>query len=186
MSIDLGEIRPEINLFFPTPILSMKNEKYAADLLPLVLNCLSKENLVHNVLPYKSTYNHENNLEKLKEFEPFVFDIVEIAKKYASSIGLDIDKNMSVMVFASEMKRGDSHPIHMHPNSKISGVFYLQASSDAAKISFKDPRKNKSNSCVTMQPETGLFLMWESWLEHEVEISYSDESRISLVFNIEA
>jgi uncharacterized protein (TIGR02466 family) len=78
----------------------------------------------------------------------------------------------------------------------LSGVFYLNVNEKSAPIVFYDPRPFRKfvslprgnetlASCekIMIIPETGLMLIWESWLEHEVLKNYSD-NRTTLVFNL--
>jgi uncharacterized protein (TIGR02466 family) len=90
-----------------------------------------------------------------------------------------------------------SNSVHNHPNSILSGVYYLQAPADAGVISFGDPRSAaqmlvpplKEFSLWTLpkisyQPQAGTMLLFPSWLLHGVEMNRSDDVRISLSFNI--
>jgi uncharacterized protein (TIGR02466 family) len=38
-------------------------------------------------------------------------------------------------------------------------------------------------SFVTVEPEPGAILLWESWLRHEVPMNRAKEDRISVSFN---
>jgi uncharacterized protein (TIGR02466 family) len=49
------------------------------------------------------------------------------------------------------------------------------------------PRRKKAaaerQSFVSVAPEPGTILLWESWLRHEVPLNEADEDRISVSFN---
>jgi|SRR5210317_1267779 len=90
---------------------------------------------------------------------------------------------------------------HRHPNSLISGVFYVDVSTDTAPIYFdknymynnlwaesiKTPFKDNNNQYNTetfaIQPKTGDLLMFPSHVEHTVPTTTSDRHRYSLAFN---
>lgn len=187
-----------IKLFFPTPILFMEDEKYAAEMLPVAKKFLSRKDLLTNYWGYKNTYHA--GLERFKELEQFKKYICKIGSDFLSSLGYDYsNKKLNAQIFASEMVRGDAHGRHTHPNGLLSGVFYLQVPKNASRIIFYDPRpfrnfvqhqqKKEKKTIFTEQkiyipPKQGLLLLCESWMEHEVEESITDESRITLVFNL--
>jgi uncharacterized protein (TIGR02466 family) len=91
-------------------------------------------------------------------------------------------------------KPGQFHHKHAHPNSLISGVFYIQAAQETDKIHFfKDgfqqlriiPQDfNMYNSESWWLPAvTGTLYLFPSSLTHMVEQVKGDDTRISLSFN---
>jgi uncharacterized protein (TIGR02466 family) len=90
-------------------------------------------------------------------------------------------------------KKGEFHHIHTHPNSFISGIFYVQADVNKDKIYFfKDGYKqlliptndfNLYNSTSWwFEVKTGDLILFPSSLTHKVETVETD-LRISLSFN---
>ena len=89
------------------------------------------------------------------------------------------------------------HAAHIHPHSVISGTFYVAMPKGAAALKLEDPRhammmaappRKKSaprelQSFVSVAPEPGTVLLWESFLRHEVPVNKADEERISISFN---
>jgi len=91
-------------------------------------------------------------------------------------------------------KSGQYHHKHAHPNSLISGVFYIQAAKETDKIHFfKDgfqqlriiPQDfNLYNSeSWWLAAATGTLYLFPSSLTHMVEQVKGDDTRISLSFN---
>ena len=89
---------------------------------------------------------------------------------------------------------GQNHHRHPHPNSYISGVFYLNANPEVDKIYFFkeeykqlliDPQTfNLWNSTSWWLPVgTGDLLIFPSNLIHMVDNTINKETRISLAFN---
>jgi len=91
-------------------------------------------------------------------------------------------------------KTGQYHHKHAHPNSIISGVFYIQAIKDVDKIYFF----NEKYSPVRIYPKefnlynseswwlpatTGTLYLFPSHLTHMVEQVTTDDTRISMSFN---
>lgn len=96
--------------------------------------------------------------------------------------------------WANYTEPGQFHHKHQHPNSFVSGVFYVQADSEKDKIHFyRDdypqlkvmPKEfNAFNSESWWVPTaTGDLYLFPSSLTHMVERTQSEQTRISLSFN---
>ena len=92
-------------------------------------------------------------------------------------------------------EQGQYHHKHSHPNSLVSGVFYVQANKETDKIYFyrdgyqqiKLPPQewNVFNSdSWWFSVETGMLALFPSSLTHMVETVESNETRISIAFNV--
>ena len=98
-------------------------------------------------------------------------------------------------------KKGSFNVKHNHPDSSLSGVFYLQCPKDCGKIVFESPHTftraklylyyNSSlrdslnyHICMGFDAIPGEFFIFPSDLLHYVEESGSREDRISISFNI--
>ena len=87
------------------------------------------------------------------------------------------------------------HP-HKHPNSIVSGTYYVYSDSDSAPISFFQPNEQvmfnsweiDTNTDYNVNehrfsPLRGGLLLFPSWLKHSVENEIVGNSRCSLAFN---
>jgi len=87
--------------------------------------------------------------------------------------------------------------VHNHPNSLLSGVYYVKVEGDCGDLLFFDPRKQASmtqpefsertqinSSIQSISPEAGTLIIFPSWLDHSVNQNLSDADRISMSFNI--
>ena len=94
------------------------------------------------------------------------------------------------------MEKGDKHSTHNHPNSVLSGVFYLNVDENTSGIRFHDPcpersffkmpvkeYNNKNWEWYQIQPRTGMILLWPSWFKHEV-MRVEENFRTTAVFNL--
>ena len=91
-------------------------------------------------------------------------------------------------------KPGQFHHKHAHPNSLVSGVFYIQAAKEIDKLYFfkdgfqqikimpKDFNLYNSDSWW-LEAATGTLYLFPSSLQHMVEQVTGDDIRISLSFN---
>lgn len=95
-------------------------------------------------------------------------------------------------------KPGESHHVHFHPNSIISGVLYLQAFDDCGDIIFHHKSSLRNNFDFTYDLNsynifnsqtwqykitTGNIILFPSWVNHSVEENKSNQDRIILGFN---
>ena len=95
--------------------------------------------------------------------------------------------------WANINEKGNWNFPHNHLGSDLSGVYYVKVPKDSGDIVFFDPRKiDTINSAfeedhptsMGVQPLEGNLIMFPSYLEHMVTPSQSDETRISIAFNI--
>ena len=124
---------------------------------------------------------------------------------YLQSIGIDYSVNWQIHAWANINRAGDYHDPHNHPHAYLSGTYYLKMPGEGAKkrqrsdvrpnaITFYDPRTGFNMSSIrndpyvdpelTVMPKPGLLMMWPAALMHFVHPNLSDETRISLSFNI--
>ena len=92
---------------------------------------------------------------------------------------------------------GGFHAAHIHPNSVISGTFYVAIPKGAAALRIEDPRHammmaapkrnedapESEQTFVYVAPKAGEVLMWESFVRHEVTMNQARKPRISVSFN---
>lgn len=91
--------------------------------------------------------------------------------------------------FASVMGQGTYHTSHLHPFSTVSGVYFVSVPPGASVLKIEDPRMERMMSAPARElyhlitPKAGDFVLFESWLRHEVPPNRSKESRVSVSFN---
>lgn len=130
--------------------------------------------------------------------------VVEYLK--AASIGYAVD--WQIMGWANVNRMGDYHDPHNHPHTYLSGTYYVkmpQSLGDKGpsrgrndrrpnRITFYDPRPAFNMNAIagdpyieadyTVDPAPGLLLLWPAPLIHFVHPNLSDETRVSISFNI--
>lgn len=118
---------------------------------------------------------------------------------FAKTLEFDLGKGKLVMdgLWVNVLPQGGFHAAHIHPHSVISGTYYVALPKGASALRLEDPRhammmaappkKSKAareNQCfVSIEPEPGTLLLWESWLRHDVPINRAEDERISVSFN---
>lgn len=105
----------------------------------------------------------------------------------------------AVVGWANINEYGDYNRTHIHSNNHWSGVYYVdigkpdQSVGPNGAIEFLDPRPAvgvfefpgiTATGTWTLLPESGLMLMFPSWLRHAVLPYYGESSRITVAFNI--
>ena len=182
-------MKEELLQIFPTPILI---SKYEGD--------LSKELKYVDSLPYKEQKQNANfksqdtylmEIEELKSIKDFFY---ESLNKYTKNINQSDQRLVITQCWANKNPPGSKHHEHVHPNSILSGVFYLRQDKTLQPIQFSkamqhamklDPKKyNNLNSETFLLPCTsGELLLFPSNLKHSVPTNLGKEARISLSFN---
>ncbi|MFT5600039.1 MAG: hypothetical protein ACI9N1_000271 [Flavobacteriales bacterium] len=148
-------------------------------------------------------YTSYSSLDNLKYFFPVFKDLEKLLDKHVAAFVEDLQFNLNGKkikldsIWINILPEGGFHTSHLHPHSVISGTTYVSVPEGASAIKFEDPRhsmmmasptrlanaREEMRSYVSVEPEVGEVLLWESWLRHEVPMNMSEEERISVSFN---
>lgn len=121
--------------------------------------------------------------------------IMQNIKEYISKIYGNIELNVYItQSWANYTKPKEFHHRHNHPNSFISGVFYISAIKGEDMIQFVKERNtvfdihttnrnNYNSNDVAILVETGDLVLFPSNFTHMVPLTTSNETRISIAFN---
>jgi len=180
-------MKSEICSLFPTPI---HISNYFLNIDDIINFCDSIE--------YRG---NETNVQSVDTFvlENEIFYNLKIfieskIKDYTKKV-LGSDQKVSItQSWINKSPKGGQHKIHTHPNSLISGVFYLKLDSDMPQITFyKDfPSSFSLSSSIITEYTTDYFsldvskgnlVLFPSQLKHAVSMNKSEKDRISLSFN---
>ena len=184
---------PIIHSLFPTPVFFSSLER---KLTPLETKFLNKKE--------KDTYNNEGNITSNDNYvlneKPFLNLKNELDLKVKEYFDKIICPSNKVKPYITQSwlnytKRNQYHHKHQHPNSLVSGVFYINADEKLDKIKFfkedYQPIKleikeynlfNSQSWWFTVK--TGDIVLFPSSLTHMVETKQGDNVRTSLAFNV--
>ena len=182
-------MKEELLQIFPTPVLITKYEGDLSKELKYVDHLPYKEQKANYNLKSQDTYLME--IEELKSIKDFFY---ESLNKYTKNISNSDQRLVITQCWANKNPPGSKHHEHVHPNSILSGVFYLKQDKTLPPIQFNqsiqhvmklDPKKyNNLNSETFLLPcVDGELLLFPSNLKHSVPTNMGKESRISLSFN---
>lgn len=201
-------LNESIGLAFPTPILRKRFDAAAVnDGLKRVI--LAREQAEAGVV--RSLIGGWHSKEDLLDWkEPEVapirgwiaqsiqemtsFAMTDLAS--AGRLNVDLDGG----AWANVVRHGSYHKIHNHPDCDWSGVYYVAVGTpdpagpaENGMIEFLDPRMGATIPTLggpgalpklRVAPETGLMLIFPSWLYHYVNTFHGTGERISIAFNV--
>jgi len=148
-------------------------------------------------------YTSYASLNDLPRRDPRFADLVRLLDKhvaaFAQSCAFDLAGRKLKLdsLWANVLKPGGAHSGHIHPHSVVSGTLYVETPPGSGAIRFEDPRlpllmaapprledaPEALRTFVTVAPEPGTVLLWESWLRHEVLPGTAKSERLSISFN---
>ena len=182
-----------INSIFPTPIYISKLNRVLTN---KELSFINKTKLDVNINEGNITSN-DNYILNQKVFKDLKTDLDLIIQDYFDKV-ISSANNITPYITQSWLNYTETnqyHHKHAHPNSLVSGVFYINCHEELDKIKFfKEDYK-------TIKPEIKDWNIWnsESWwfsvktrdiilfpssLTHMVENKEGTNTRISLAFNV--
>lgn len=159
---------------------------------------LKESGYPHRIYTNRGGWQSENiQLSGHKFLSPIEKIINAKIAQIISDIG-DETLNLNISNFWINInERGDYNEKHVHSLSSFSGVLYIQVDSDTGEIRFFDdlyimkhypininPQNKLFHHTVEYKPINGLILIFPSWLSHDVKPSRSDNTRISMSFNL--
>lgn len=185
--------KPFLKEIFPVPIqFNQFNRKFTTEEIEFVDKCSLDVIKNNNNFTSKNFYVLKHpSMKEIKNFLDFnIQHWVETIDRPSSKINSYITQSW----FNYTYKGGD-HFLHTHPNSFISGVFYINADRNHDTITFvksgsrelvlftKDYNSYNSTSYKFNVGSSDLVL-FPSTLKHHVEKTSGDHVRISLAFNV--
>ena len=179
-----------INNLFPTPVGSFELGRDLSKLEQKFMFNLETRPNMGNVTSTNNYVLRDNRLSSLRLFlNNSLQEYFQATMSPQDNIKLEITQS-----WINYTKTGQYHHKHTHPNSIISGVFYIQASKEIDKLFFY----NESYQQIKIVPkefhvynseswwlpvETGQLLLFPSSLTHMVATTSGEDDRISISFN---
>lgn len=124
---------------------------------------------------------------------------------YLSESSVSVSVKWQLQGWANINRKGDYHSLHNHPNSYLSGTYYVNMPEQPLSarqrddlspgdISFFDPRPQANMTAIAgdpqidpehrVSPSAGHLLLWPSFLHHAVHPNFAEQPRVSISFNV--
>jgi len=131
--------------------------------------------------------------------------IDETIRGYFDQVGMDYGIGWKIAAWPNINRLGDYHAPHNHAWSYLSGTYYVKVPepsaaasppgvASSAGISFYDPRNTVNllaqddealgHGEFAVRPSAGTLMMWDSSITHSVHPNLSEDTRISISFNV--
>lgn len=112
-------------------------------------------------------------------------------RAYSNAQAWDLRSRKLVMTdcWVNVMPSGCAHSFHLHPQSVVSGTYYVRTPRGCPGLKFEDPRLSKLMAAplreahISYPARAGEVILFESWLRHEVPANQTSEERVSISFN---
>jgi hypothetical protein len=175
---------------FPVPIYTTLLDsdiiKYMEDLIIPKLDNLDK-------ITTRKTDFFKPRIVSYKDLSPFLSSLKNPLTDYSLKSNLLLPSNLEYWV--QDYSKNESHLLHAHGDSVISGVYYVRASKNAGVLKFSNPNPlftvtnfkegPKEEIYYSIKPQRGLLVLFPSWLSHEVIPSLEEDCiRTCLAFNL--
>ncbi len=152
---------------------------------------------------YPGGYTSYGSLDRLHEFSSTFGDlqrkIDRHVRAYARGLQWDLLGRGLAMTdcWVNIMPRQCAHGLHLHPQSVVSGTYYVRTPKGCSGLKFEDPRLSRFMAApprkadcsppmrhhVVYPAQAGRVILFESWLRHEVPASSVTAERVSISFN---
>jgi uncharacterized protein (TIGR02466 family) len=152
---------------------------------------------------YPGGYTSYGSMDQLHQFSSTFMELNRHLDRHVRAYARALDWNLGgrrlVMsdCWVNIMPFGTAHSLHLHPNSVVSGTYYVATPKGCAGLKFEDPRlaslmaaPPRTDGCrpanqvfVTYPAQVGNVILFESWIRHEVASNQVQSERISLSFN---
>jgi uncharacterized protein (TIGR02466 family) len=152
---------------------------------------------------YRHGYTSYGSRDRLFDDSPTFFELKNKidahVKKYLKALHYNVSPQSLSMntMWMNVMPKGAYHTMHIHPQSVISGTYYVNATERSSAIQFEDPRMGffmnsplvdtkaapRFQRFFKIHPHAGDVVLFESWIRHEVSENEDTNDRISVSFN---
>ena len=159
----------------------------------------SSENYSENYPRGYTTYFDRPTLFAEPPFDQLAELIFRAATEFAIERGYDMAKRRLAMtaMWGNVQFENGIHALHHHPNSNMSGVYYVSTPDNSGKLRLRDPNilarmaeppcdrhTMTSANSMELSPKEGRLIIFPSYLEHEVMPHGSVTPRVSVSYNI--
>jgi uncharacterized protein (TIGR02466 family) len=189
-----------IDLLWPTPVYYSRfdEDEDSFDLIQTeIKKAISITNIHAGPFPFSnfetdfSIENHNNFCSKTPNLNKYIYKHI---KQY-TDLFVNINDFVMSESWINFYVKGNFQEFHSHqePNNCISGIYYHQTNNKDGQTVFRCPTNDFGNQAmitkftpndVVYDPEAGKIVLFPSFLHHCVSMNKTDNTRITISFNI--
>ena len=185
----------EPKLIFPTVVREFQLHGYDKENDELLKKILEKEERSRPTYDTNArNWQTDDFLHHEPEFAWLAQMAVKLGQEYVKFMEYEFDDIVCHEMWANVYRREEDLHMHNHPNSFISGVYYM--TEDNSEINFYDPKTDIRSVIMPAQynnffnafqfnikPTKGMVILFPSWLKHSV-VPQPKGFRVSIAFNL--
>jgi len=139
---------------------------------------------------YDSTGQLWAPLQRSAVVQQLLSTIRQLAVQYLDAIGSPSDKqnqHLGIFMWAGVHEDCMAHMAHTHPQSAVSGTYYVAVPPSGGDLVLEDPRGPLPpfQQRIVHRPRSGGVILFPSWLQHSVSPTCDGNgARIALSFNV--
>ena len=182
--------------FFPTAVYEESLKLDTNVLLNSILQLKEKDSK-GLIKSNRNSYHSQDNLQTLDEFKEISNNIIDVVKQIFKEQAITTKFILGNM-WANINPRAGFNAVHTHPNSFLSGVYYVKVPQNSGELRLMDPRvqnlilvpdreDNIPEEYCNQQdyiPSENKLLIFPSYVPHLVIANESRDLRVSISFNI--
>ena len=163
----------------------------------LIMDFLEDEKIYEKNTFRESLKLSHPNIHKENVFAPFVDFVKESLTECFVDMGYVPEFEITAMWATKHNNAGGFHHRHVHGNTFLAGVYYLDGPENASGTNFYNPihyhriilparipnSQQKFKGAVTVPWEEGNLVLFPAWLQHDTNQNFSDKYRTILSFN---
>lgn len=146
--------------------------------------------------PLYSTLMTDDRLHRRPPFNRLIDELTSeiLALAEHKAVDLETERLFIDRCWLNVLGRGQSLDVHTHANSFYTGIYFLQAPPEGARLFLYSPTRDMGFSmpvtketqfnqeAFAVQPETGELIIFDSLLSHSFQVHAADQEHINLSF----
>ena len=188
-----------INTFFPIPYYLNQADEWIIDDIQeeLISVCDDIEwerrmhwrSDAHSLIPNAFNRNIIDEYD-CKNFKSFLDDSI---KAYVTPLIDNAPFSYAISAsWLTKTEKGQYTSEHSHGSSDISGVYYIKTNGNDGKLGFNSPHQSSASNPLMcnivykhkIPLDVGVIALWPGYLSHDTDANQTDDTRISMSFNI--
>lgn len=193
-------MQKELEYLFPTPIMTLdfegeQLEKIQSQITNMMVSIRGSESKA----PWGDNVGTTFDVRRNHDIESFALEgmalaVIEGVNAYLTDIEYSGPGLRLAESWFNFFQKGGFQFDHVHPGSRVSGVYYYQTTEGDGELRFSNPvgqlamgvfpYDGQEPPVARVVPKVGRMVLFPSWLSHRVQPIVSDGERISISFNL--